>query len=38
MKNIPMSSAAFQPTSAVHGALASARRGASRAALAAAFV
>ncbi|MFM0035623.1 ankyrin repeat domain-containing protein [Paraburkholderia strydomiana] len=38
MKNIPISSAAFQPTSAVHGALASARRGASRAALAAAFV
>jgi ankyrin repeat protein len=38
MKNIPISTAAVQPTSAVRGALASARRGAARAALAAAFV
>ncbi|NKJ47120.1 hypothetical protein CIC12_10255 [Burkholderia sp. SG-MS1] len=37
MKNIPMSTAAFQSSSAVRGALTSARRGASRAALAAAF-
>jgi ankyrin repeat protein len=37
MKNIPMSTAAFQQTSAWRGALASARRGASRAAIAGAF-
>ncbi|QQC64705.1 ankyrin repeat domain-containing protein [Paraburkholderia ginsengisoli] len=37
MKNIPMSSAAFEQTSAWRAALASARRGAARAALAATF-
>src|ERR1700749_4513166 len=37
MKNVPMSITAFQPISTLRGVLATARRGASRAALAAAF-